>query len=176
MKLTLRTLHRWFGLVSALLLMGIAITALVLQIELWVMGKSPPGQPPKNQPAAVSLPAEADLVMYAQNGLLAANNQNPNMKVRSMTITFTGSPTVVFDRGNKIDAVKAEFFPIKPKPTDWHYIMQDIHAGYFLGNFGRVISCLLALALLLLSHTGLSVYWDMFKRRRKQGRKGVFWK
>ena len=37
MKMTLRALHRWLGLVSSILFMGIAITALGLQVDLWTV-------------------------------------------------------------------------------------------------------------------------------------------
>ena len=44
------------------------------------------------------------------------------------------------------------------------------------GNWHWVLSCFLAISLFIISYTGLTVYLDMFRRRRKLGRKGLFWK
>ena len=59
MKMTLRALHRWLGLVSAILFMGIAVTALGLQVDLWLTGKPPPGQVKKGAPPPPPIPNEA---------------------------------------------------------------------------------------------------------------------
>jgi uncharacterized iron-regulated membrane protein len=65
--------------------------------------------------------------------------------------------------------------PRKQDGINWHFILQDLHAGYFMGQTGRVISALLGLSLTFFSLSGLWMYYDMFRRRAKQNRKNLFW-
>jgi uncharacterized iron-regulated membrane protein len=58
-----------------------------------------------------------------------------------------------------------------PPPADFHYILQDLHAGYFFGWTGRFISILTGLSVLILAVTGLQLWWKM----RCAGGKGVYW-
>ncbi len=176
MKMTLRALHRWTGLVSAIFFMGIAVTAFALQADLWISGKAPPGQEQPGPPPP-TLPSDAQMQHYMENAILAARRDNSVTAARTLTLTFGPNPTASFDQGGKkIDVTTGQFLPAPPQKKDWHLILQDIHAGYFLGQFGRILSCLLAICLFMLSYTGLRVYIDMFKRRRKMGRKSLFWK
>lgn len=177
MKMTLRALHRWLGLVSAVLFMGIAVTALGLQVDLWLTGKPPPGAVKKGAPPPPPIPSEALVAKYAKNAVIAAQSDDTLTNAKTLTINFGPKPTANFERkGKKIDVTTGQFLPPPPKKIDWHYVLQDIHAGYFLGTFGRIISCFLAISLFIISYTGLTVYLDMFRRRRKLGRKGLFWK
>ena len=177
MKVTLRALHRWFGLVSAILLMGISVTAIGLQLDLWITGNPPPGQTRKDAPPPPPIPSESLVQEYAKNAVLAAQSDGSLTNARTLTINFGPKPTANFERkGKKIDVTTGQFLPAPPKKLDWHFILQDIHAGYFLGTFGRILSCLLSIGLFMLSYTGLMVYIDLFKRRKKIGRKGFFWK
>lgn len=177
MKTTFRALHRWFGLVSAILFMGIAVTALGLQVDLWITGNPPPGQERKDAPPPPPLPSDAQVIEYAKNAMIAARSDSSLTTANTLTINFGPKPTANFERkGKKIDVTTGQFLPPPPKKTDWHYILQDIHAGYFLGTFGRILSCLLAISLFIISYTGLQIYIDLFKRRKKIGRKGLFWK
>ena len=43
------------------------------------------------------------------------------------------------------------------------------------GGIGLVLVMLSGIILLILSVTGLVVYYDMWTRRRKAGKKGLFW-
>jgi uncharacterized iron-regulated membrane protein len=67
---------------------------------------------------------------------------------------------------------------VKPpeQSINWHYLLQDIHAGYILGPTGRVINVLCGVIFLILSITGTWVYIDMFRRRLKSGKWQFFWR
>ena len=176
MKMTLRALHRWFGLVSAILFMGIAVTGLALQVDLWITGKPPPGQTKPGAPPPPTLPSDAEMQEFMKNAMLAARRDDSVTAAKTLTFNFGPNPTANFERkGKKIDVTTGQYIPPGPKKRDWHYIFQDIHAGYFLGTFGRILSCFLAISLFVLSFTGLQVYLEMYTKRKKLGRKGLFW-
>lgn len=178
-----RILHRWFGLVSAILLMGIAITAIGLQVDLWITNTPPPGQAVQNERAMKAVPTGAELSAIVEKTAATYRAENPDTKISTITINFGGpNPNVVFGNTRnkevpvRINGATGAVIPPPPAKFDWHYFLQDVHAGYIAGLPGRIVSVLLALSLLLLSVTGLQVYLDMFFRRRKLGRKGLFWK
>lgn len=63
-----------------------------------------------------------------------------------------------------------------PQGIQWHYVLQDIHAGYYFGGAGKIINVICGMGLLVLSFTGLMVYWELLKRRIKTGRWQFFWR
>lgn len=185
-----RKIHRWFGSISAIFMLFIGITGLVLQLELWIVGKAPPGRsngpPPVYDALAVDNTEAINLLATAMD---AARAEFPNAEVGNIAVnlkngrvSFTGD-NLDNQRATSFDGNTGKYFAPKPKSTglrgfyeqDWHYIMQDLHAGYYFGFLGRLISCLMAISLIVLSITGLQVYLDMYTRRKKQGRKGLFW-
>lgn len=187
----MRALHRWFGLVAAVFMLFLAVTGFVLQVELWIAGKAPPGRtigPPPTYDALAADNTEAlSLMSTGMDGLREAF---PNAEVGTISVnlkngqvSFTGN-NLAGGRSTPINGKTGEYKAPPPTPTgleyiwtrDWHYIMQDLHAGYYFGLPGRIMSLFLALALGMLSITGLQVYLDLFKRRKKIGRKGLFWK
>ena len=186
---TMRKFHRWFGAVSAVFMLFIGFTGLFLQIDLWLAGKAPPGRtlgpPPVHPQLATDNLAAVDAL---ECGMDAIRSEFPNAQVGTATVNlktgavqFSGS-NMDGERFTRVGA-NCQYIQPKPVPTgleyvwtrDWHYIMQDLHAGYYFGLFGRIISCLLGISLIVLSITGLNVYLDMHSRRKKQGRKGLFW-
>jgi uncharacterized iron-regulated membrane protein len=50
-----------------------------------------------------------------------------------------------------------------------------LHSGEEFGPVGVIISLLSGLAMIFFSISGLWLYYDMYIRRDKVGRKGVFW-
>ena len=66
--------------------------------------------------------------------------------------------------------------PGKPggKP-DWYHFIIDLHSGNYFGPVGKVLSALLGAALLFFAGSGMWMYLDMFRKRKRIGRSGVFW-
>lgn len=187
----MRKIHRWFGFASALFMLFIGITGLVLQVELWIAGKAPPGRTIGDPPVYNQLPPSNDTAIgLLSEGMDTIREEFPNAEVGRVTVdlksgrvSFTGY-NMDDQRATNVNGKTGQYLAPKPTPDfgleyiwtrDWHYIMQDLHAGYYFGLIGRIISCLLAISLITLSITGLQVYLDMYKRRKKQGRKGLFW-
>jgi uncharacterized iron-regulated membrane protein len=54
-------------------------------------------------------------------------------------------------------------------------VIKSIHRGDFFGITGRFLSWLTGLSLVFLSLSGGAMYFDLWSKRRKTGRHGLFW-
>jgi uncharacterized iron-regulated membrane protein len=61
--------------------------------------------------------------------------------------------------------------PATAQKADYHFILQDLHAGYYFGWTGRITSILAGLSLLVLAVTGLQIWWRM----RRTGQRNLYW-
>lgn len=180
----MRRIHRWVGLVSAVFMVFIAITGLALQLDLWLTGTPPPSIPkttaappaPQPVPDDAALHASLQRVLDALRGPEALPAQQLTLRWDTAGVSVSaegagfGAAKLLIDAQGQVHRQAAA-----PAPHGYHMELQDLHAGYVLGTAGRVLSVVLALALLALGVTGLVIYTDLFQRRRKAGRHGWFW-
>ena len=181
----MRKLHRWFGLVSGVFMIIIAITGAALQVEmtlnnhpaLRVKTQAPPPMPPLSdsdkEKIGVIVAASINEVGLSHPDLsIGAIQVNRSPRGVSVSIGEGG-------RGGKMlkyDEHIGSLIPIEqPAPDKLHKFLIDLHGGFLFGPVGQVISFLMGAALVLFSVTGLVLYFDMFARRRKIGKKGWFW-
>ena len=138
-----RLLHRWFGLIAAVLLIVIAVSGVALSVF----------------PAAETLttPASAD-ISVAQ---LAQRIQQTIPSVEQIKRAPSGRITAYYSEGDKalssvIDPeTGAAVAPAAPNPVErW---LVDLHRSLFLGDAGRMTSAVAAGAMLLLTVSGLFV-------------------
>ena len=61
------------------------------------------------------------------------------------------------------------------RPRDLQHLIIDLHSGNYFGPFGKVISVLMGAVMLFFSVSGMWMYVDMFRKRKKIGRSGLFW-
>jgi uncharacterized iron-regulated membrane protein len=68
-------------------------------------------------------------------------------------------------------------YPPTGFPFGWqaHQIAKSVHRGDFFGLTGRIIDLLAGLSMIYLSVSGIVMYWNMWTRRRAQGRKAFIW-
>ena len=59
---------------------------------------------------------------------------------------------------------------------DLYHVIIDLHSGAYFGPVGKGVSALLGAAMLFFSISGVWMYIDMFRKRRRNGRPGLFWK
>lgn len=79
-------------------------------------------------------------------------------------------------------AVSADQPPAGPALSDYalmrirlHDLLQDIHRGSIFGVPGQLIDVLTGVSFLILSFTGIVMYFQMLVKRRNLGRQGAFW-
>lgn len=179
----MRAFHRWFGLVSAILMTGIGITGTALQLDLFWTGDQPPQAHAEAPVAAVSLPDNDAIGKMASEAVALVRAEQPKLAISMVQIDFApdGAKVKVGGSGRMSPSTTVDMAthkilpPPPPRKQGYHGILQDIHAGYFMGMTGRIISIVMGLALALLGVTGLIVYIDMFKRRKAGGKTGLFW-
>lgn len=176
----LRRWHRWFALPAALFLMLIAATGMILQIEvLWTANMM------AKKRAELAAQAEAlpdDQAIGTMMGrVLSAARREPGFSVSTVSLAFSQG-RVVGTAANgvgpeakriEINALTGERIAPRPDPMALHFLIQDIHAGYRFGWLGRLISFLCGLSLLVLTITGLQIWYDIYLRRKDRK---LFWK
>ena len=173
-----RRLHRWFSIPLALFFAAIAVTGIALQADMWISGNSPPGSEPEGPP-----PPTTDSATVRDAFNLAIDRveaEGRGAAISSVTLDVgRGQTAIALGEGEQLLVSLADGSVMPPPPAaeaSWHYILQDIHAGYFLGTTGRIVSTIAGLVLLFLAITGFKVWWDIWRRRVGAGRKGLFWR
>lgn len=179
----LRALHRWTGAVTAFFMIIIALTGLGLQLDLLLTGTVPPGNEERSNLPIMPLPNDKELGEAVRKAMEIARAKGKSLNVTQLTIDLKGGETnVTFgDPRNRepVFVVNLESGQTLPNPFEKfivHAVLQNIHAGYFLGYFGQFLSIILSVGLLILSVTGFQVYWKLLRARRKIGRSNIFWK
>lgn len=175
-----RRWHRWIALPAAMFLLFVSTTGLLLHLEvartasLAATGNQPPGLPVADLPDGPTV--EAMMVRVFNEA-----RREPNFTVASVSLTFT--PGVVIGsaadgigpdaRRIEIDASTGERIAERADPMELHFFLQDIHAGYRFGWWGRMVSILCGLSLLVLAISGLQIWYDSYRRRKNRA---LFWK
>lgn len=172
-----RRWHQRLAIAAGVFLFLISLTGVLLHLDMIRVGQHPPGHggegggPP---PPAPNIPDDAALAVMVQK-LAAAARAEPGIPVKSLAIELAG-PRVVLVAGAggppgspqiKLDAATGERIVEPPPPMDFHYILQDLHAGYYFGWTGRILSMLCGLAMLVLSVTGLQMWWKLRRPHRR---------
>lgn len=180
----MRAFHRWFGLVGAVFMIFIATTGLALQLDLWITGNPVPGSEIEAPPSStLDQPRAAEVGRLAAAAVDAAERVRPGLQVRRVELAFgsggvratVGLPGPFADHV-ALDPTTGRVLQERRMTPGWHGWLQDLHAGYRFGLVGRLISVAMAVALLVLGITGLVIYVELYRRRRRAGRTALFWR
>ncbi len=181
----MRSYHRWVGVPAAIFFLFIAFTGIGLQLDLWIQGKAPPGTEAREaRPKSPPLPDDEALRAMVTRAADGFRQRHANEPVHMVEFSFDSQkPVASFRSGSgshivpiRIDLATGREIPPPEPRFNWHNFLQDLHAGYRFGIVGRIISVLAGLSLIILVITGLNVYLDLFRRRRKAGKRNPFWK
>lgn len=178
--MTMRAWHRWAAIPAGLFLIFISLTGVLLHLDMMRLGQNPPGQAPPQQEVIQPIPSDADLQGMIKR-LAGAARRDRSVPVKSLQIELAGPRiTLIAGAGRapgspqiKLDAASGRQIVDPAPPRDFHYVLQDLHAGYFLGWTGRVLSVICGICLLVLGITGLQLWWTMHRRRRNRA---IYWK
>lgn len=196
-----RSVHRWIALTSAVFLTVVALSGTWLAVESLGMGiymaNNRPTPPPANAPRPI-LPNgigalnDADVPSMLKTTLASYQAAMPDTPIRVVRLrVFGGMPQGVIVTGsdeadqvvfNAITGKRASMtepgYPRVGFPFGWeaHQIAKKVHRGDYFGMSGRWADLFAGLAMLYLSISGVVMYIDMWKKRRKIGRSGLLWK
>lgn len=196
-----RSVHRWIALTSAVFLTVVALSGTWLAVESLGMGiymaNNRPTPPPANAPRPI-LPNgigalnDADVPNMLKTTLASYQATMPDTPIRVVRLrVFGGMPQGVIVTGsdeadqvvfNAITGKRASMtepgYPRVGFPFGWeaHQIAKKVHRGDYFGMSGRWADLFAGLAMLYLSISGVVMYIDMWKKRRKIGRSGLLWK
>jgi uncharacterized iron-regulated membrane protein len=189
-----RTLHRGVSITAALFLTVIAVSGTTLAIssigvvinQALQNGKRP------GLTVDVSAPlASNELPRMLHTTLDAYHRARPGVAVRALRLRyFAGMPQgiilsadedirqLVFNAATGQPASLHEpGYPATGQTFGWQVdeTAKQIHRGDYFGLSGRWMSLLSGLSLLYIAVSGTIMYLDLWKRRRKKGRRALFW-
>ena len=178
-----RRWHRWIGFPAAVFLLFAAITGFLVATTEFFGAEEALREATRDltSPVSTSSPTAAwsDPVAKA---MAAAQQRAPGAPVDKITTQFKGDqPTVTLYLGKPgggedklfiFDAttgslIKEDVYADKP-------ILNRIHSGEFFGDGGLVFAMFWAVALAVLTISGLVIYWTM-RRKNPVGLQKVFW-
>src|SRR6266702_3947583 len=197
-----RSLHRWVSVFAALFLMVVSITGTLLSIDslaLWVYRyvHAPPGSSLSHLPFPIGMDGDfstplpdtklPEMLGTTLSAYRAGDRAAPIKVLRlryfagmPQGVIITGGDTrqLVFnaDTGKRASTTEPGY-PYTGFPFGWeeHELVKKIHRGDALGIPGRLVDLFAGFSLVFLSASGLVMYLDLLRRRRRAGRKQLFW-
>ncbi len=186
-----RTLHRGTSIVAAAFLIVIALSGTILSISSMgvVIADWGAGRPGLQFDASSPL-VDAKLPVLLRTTLLAFAKKDPNGGIKVIRLRyFAGMPQgvvvsgadthqYVFDATSGREAWLYETgYPRTGQTFGWQVdeTFKMIHRGDYFGLPGRILSLLAGFGLLYLCVSGGMMYWEVYRARRKRGKKALFW-
>lgn len=193
-----RTLHRWTSLVAVVFLMIVALSGTWLAYESLVFGYyltshlPVPGQPQAPRPPAITPLSDEQLPAMLTTSLNSWRTTLPDQPLKVLRLRiYGGMPQGIVVAGLGEETQQVAFnattgrtasetepgYPETGFPFGWqaHQIAKQIHRGSYLGLTGRWMDFLSALSMIFLSISGAWMYYEMWQRRRRSGRKALIW-
>ena len=174
----MRRYHRWFSFPLILFLFVVTMTGVVLQGE--EVAKISEARPAAS--GASALPEDAVVLAQLGKALQQTRAANPDLAAQRIELNYSRGQAkarlAVQPRGGasvEVDMKTGETKVVTAPPPSLHVMMIQLHTGRLLGPVGLVIMMLVSLVFLVLTITGFMVYLDMWKRRRKAAKSGLFW-
>ena len=178
-----RRWHRWIGFPAALFLLFAATTGFIVATTEFFGEAEALREATRDQtsPLSTASPAGAWSDPIAK-AMASAQQRAPGAPIDRITAQFKGQPPTVTvylgkrgggeDRLFVFDAnsgalIKEDAYADKP-------LINRIHSGEWFGDGGLVFAMFWAIALAILTISGLIIYWTM-RRRNATGLKKVFW-
>ena len=189
-----RTAHRGVAIAASLLLTVVVFTGTALafnDIGVSYYRISHHGARP-GMTADVSKPlTDAELPAMLHTTVTAFRAAHPSTPIKVLRLRyFAGMPQGVIVSGGeetrqfpfnaatgRVAPLWARGYPVTGQPFGWQWdqIAKGIHRGDFIGLPGRWMSLLTGLSLLFLCVSGAANYFELWNKRRKAGRLGLFW-
>lgn len=179
-----RKWHRWIGFPAALFLLFAATTGFILAFTEFFGADEALREATRDQVSPVNVtspaPTLSDPLLRAIESAKAISANAPIDKIamqfkgETPTVTiFTGKPTGGEDRKLVFNAttgalIANEVYADKP-------FLNRLHSGEAFGDGGLVGAMLWAIALIILTISGITIYYSMRGKRELTGIKKIFW-
>jgi uncharacterized iron-regulated membrane protein len=193
-----RSAHRWISVVASAFLLVVSVTGTLLSIDTVSMGvygathASAPSRFPIGITGDFSSPLpDPQLPAMLATTLSAYRAAQGNTPIKVVRLRyFSGMPQGVIVTGgdqtrqlvfNAVTGKRVSMtepgYPYTGFPFGWeeHELVKRIHRGDAFGIPGRLMDVFAGLSLVFLSTSGLYMYLDLLRKRRRVGRKQMFW-
>lgn len=192
-----RSLHRWCSLAAALFIGYVTISGLLLTIDCLAQAYNIAAGERHHINAHdinrdVSSPmSDEELPAMLRTTLASYRSALPAVPIKVLRLRyFSGIPqgVVIADDADTTQLVfnthsgqrVSETEPGYPNTgflLGWqgHETLKRIHRGDYLGMGGQWMEFIAGLSIVFLGISGLKMYYDLWRRRQKAGRHGLFW-
>ena len=170
--MTFRQFHRWVGVIAIVFFLLVSITGVFLQFEQ-IFGEE-----------EATKEAQAELVSpYQLNKPIAFNMQMLDTSRKAVLKKYGNQPVASIDWHLKdstpsfvfhlegatptrvqVNATTGAIMQTSPDGEGW---LIKLHTGEIIGDGGKFLGLLWGLALVAMSITGVMVYWQLLKSRKK---------
>jgi hypothetical protein len=195
-----RSAHRWVSITAAIFLMVVSVSGTLLSIDSFSLGvyqlthKSAGkySRFPIGMVGDYSSPlSDAKVSTMIETTLSSYHSSQGGTPIKVLRLRyFAGMPQGVIvsggddtrqfvfntDTGKRVSMTEPGY-PKVAFPFGWeeHELVKQIHRGDAFGVAGRMMDVFAGLSLAFLSVSGLTMYLDLMRRRRRAGRKQIFW-
>ena len=179
---TMRKWHRWIALPFAILLLSVAVTGVILQVQQFFGAEEAQREKLADMTSTYSLDTTgAEIAARFDRARSAVQAKIGSGKLDAVEVQLKGEhPTVTFhvvgQSARKL-VVNADTGAIESDEPDVResFILR-LHTGEVFGDGGVVLGMFWGLALVVLVITGAMLYWQMYRARaRIKGWKRVIW-
>lgn len=176
----MRRYHRWFSFPLILFVLAVTITGVYLQaVEIIAEASKPEAMPA--QRTAPGDPAE--IAAALEKALTFTEQAQPGFPVQKIELSWRGEVAQAVVSTNQrigpsvtVDLASNEATYVAKPPRTLRTIFILLHSGKYYGLAGLALIMLAGISLMVLSVTGLWVYVEMWRRRRKADKHGFFWR
>lgn len=184
----LRTYHRWVSTAAVVLLTWVAVTGVALALDLLFQPTFPPPPPPLNERILSDLARSGVALVYQGAPEARPTQIEVSLSMRAGQATAetrlgqTSAPIAVAR-----DTASGQIRRVAPAergagPSDYlkfrialHKLLEKLHRGNIIGGAGQWLSVLTGFSFVFLTLSGVWMYADLHLRRRRLGKRQMFW-
>jgi hypothetical protein len=170
----MRKWHRWIGLGAVIFLLSVGITGVILQFQQFFGSDETAREKLASMTSAYSVSSDlADFAPKLAKAQASVALRAGDAKLDNVEVQLKGEhPTFIFHTSGKANRkyiVNADTGVIEKSDDDEResFILR-LHTGEVFGDGGVVLGMFWGTVLLVLSVSGLFLYWQMYRARAKR--------
>lgn len=178
----MRKWHRWLSVPALIFLITISISGLVLQVQGFLNEDEERNEQLDHKKSKIFLSSALNYSGNLEAAQKIILSKTGDVQIKKIELDFRQEPSIVSvytdEKDPRIFQVNTKTGQIiSEKPDDSSNFWIKLHSGELYGDFGRSTGIFSGLSLLFFSISGFWIYFQMFKRRTKQGPlwKRIFW-